>query len=188
MRITLIPLLLVVAAACVPALCGKKEQPVLQPDVPVETRSRFAALDDVRLLANGLLQLGQSLREFVQKTKGQINDIVHKLNIFDHSFYQLSVLANEIKEEEEELKKTTVVLKANNEEIKILSVEMNSKVDIMLQEKSRLLKKVEGLEAKLSSMSHGLVTSGQVAEIGGLRVSHLLEKPVAEVEMPRKSI
>ncbi|XP_056276658.1 angiopoietin-related protein 3-like [Pseudoliparis swirei] len=169
MRITLIPLLLVVAAACVPALCGKKEQPVLQPDVPVETRSRFAALDDVRLLANGLLQLGQSLREFVQKTKGQINDIVHKLNIFDHSFYQLSVLANEIKEEEEELKKTTVVLKANNEEIKILSVEMNSKVDIMLQEKSRLLKKVEGLEAKLSSMSHGLVTSGQVAEIGGLR-------------------
>uniref|UniRef100_A0A8C2XEL4 Angiopoietin like 3 n=1 Tax=Cyclopterus lumpus TaxID=8103 RepID=A0A8C2XEL4_CYCLU len=179
MRITLIPLLLVVAAACVPALCGKEEQPVLQLEAPVETRSRFAALDDVRLLANGLLQLGQSLREFVQKTKGQINDIVHKLNIFDHSFYQLSVLASEIKEEEEELKKTTVVLRANNEEIKGLSVEISSKVDSILQEKSRLQNKVEGLEEKLSSMSHGLVTIDQVAEIGGLKeVIHSQERSI----------
>lgn len=174
MRITLIASLFLLAAACVPALCSKEEQPVLQPEAPVETRSRFAALDDVRLLANGLLQLGQSLREFVQKTKGQINDILQKLNIFDRSFYQLSVLASEIKEEEEELKKTTVVLKANNEEIKGLSVEISSKVDSILQEKSHLQNKVEGLEEKLSSLSHGLVTSEQVAEINGLRVSHLL--------------
>lgn len=192
MRITLIPVLLVLAAACVPARCAKVEPPALQPEAPVETRSRFAALDDVRLLANGLLQLGQSLREFVQKTKGQINDIIQKLNIFDRSFYQLSVLASEIKEEEEELKKTTVVLKANNEEIKGLSVEINSKVDSILQEKSSLQNKVEGLEVKLSSLSHGLVTSEQVAEINGLRVSHLMleRKPalclVAQVEIPLK--
>lgn len=167
MRITSIHVLLVLAAASVPALCGSEE-----PEAPVETRSRFAALDDVRLLANGLLQLGQSLREFVQKTKGQINDILQKINIFDRSFYQLSVLANEIKEEEEELKKTTVVLKANNDEIKGLSVEINSKVDNILQEKSRLQDKVEGLEERLSSLSHGLLTGEQVAEINGLRVSH----------------
>lgn len=172
MKIALIPLLFLLAT-CVPALCGKEQQPALQPEAPVETRSRFAALDDVRLLANGLLQLGQSLREFVQKTKGQINDIFQKLNIFDRSFYQLSVLASEIKEEEEELKKTTVVLRANNEEIKGLSVQINSKVDSMLQEKSNLQNKLEGLEEKLSSLSHGLMTSKQVAEINGLRVSHL---------------
>ncbi|KAL7387275.1 hypothetical protein ABVT39_021215 [Epinephelus coioides] len=169
MRILLSPLVLVLAAACVPALCGREEQPVLQLEAPAETRSRFAALDDVRLLANGLLQLGQSLREFVQKTKGQINDIVQKLNIFDRSFYQLSVLASEIKEEEEELKKTTVVLKANNEEIRGLSVEINSKVDSILQEKSHLQSKVDGLEEKLSSLTHGMVTSEHVAEINSLR-------------------
>ncbi|KAM8850446.1 angiopoietin-related protein 3-like isoform 2-T2 [Spinachia spinachia] len=169
MTIPLIPILLVAAAACVPSLCGQGDPPVLQPEAPVETRSRFAALDDVRLLGNGLLQLGQSLREFVQKTRGQINDIFQKLNIFDNSFSQLSVLASEIKEEEEELKKTTVVLKANNEEIKDMSVRIDSKVDIILQEKSQLQNKVEGLEEKLSSMSHGLVTSEQVAEINGLR-------------------
>lgn len=176
MKITLISLLFLLAA-CVPALCGKEELPVLQPQGPAETRSRFAALDDVRLLANGLLQLGQSLREFVQKTKGQINDIVQKLNIFDRSFYQLSVLASEIKEEEEELKKTTVVLMANNDEIKGLSVQINSKVDSILQEKSSLQNKLEGLEEKLSSLSHGLLTSKQVAEINSLRVSHLFSDP-----------
>ncbi|XP_044076808.1 angiopoietin-related protein 3-like [Siniperca chuatsi] len=182
MRITLIRLLFLLAAACVPTLCGKEEQPVLQPDAPVETRSRFAALDDVRLLANGLLQLGQSLREFVQKTKGQINDIFQKLNIFDRSFYQLSVLASEIKEEEEELKKTTVVLKANNEEIKGLSVEIGAKVDSILQEKSRLQNKVKGLEEKLSSLSHGLVASEQVAEINGLReLIHSQEQSITEL-------
>lgn len=195
MRVALIPVLFVLSAACVPALCGKEEPPVLDLGALAETRSRFAALDDVRLLANGLLQLGQSLREFVQKTKGQINDIFQKLNIFDHSFYQLSVLASEIKEEEEELKKTTVVLQANNEEIKGLSVQINSKVDNILQEKIQLQSKVEGLERKLSSLSHGLVTSEQVAEINSLRVSHLLWKPalafflvvvIAEVEMAAK--
>ncbi|XP_070830789.1 angiopoietin-related protein 3-like [Chaetodon trifascialis] len=182
MRVTLIPLLVLLAAACVPALCGKEEQPVLQPEAPVEIRSRFAALDDVRLLANGLLQLGQSLREFVQKTKGQINDIFQKLNIFDRSFYQLSVLASEIKEEEEELKKTTVVLKANNEEIMGLSAKINSKVDSILQEKGHLQNKLEGLERKMSSLSHNLVTSEQVVEINDLReVIHTQEQSITEL-------
>lgn len=142
------------------------------PTQPV--RSRFAALDDVRHLASGLLQLGQSLREFVQKTKGQIKDIFQKLNIFDRLFYQLSVLTSEIKEEEEELKKTTVVLKASNDEIKGLSIQIVSKVDGILQEKSSLHDKLKGLEEKLSSMSKGLLPRQQAAEIDSLKVGGLL--------------
>lgn len=173
MRVTTLSLVFVLAVSYIPVLCDNDELSVVHLEAPAETRSRFAALDDVRLLANGLLQLGQSLREFVQKTKGQINDIVQKLNIFDRSFYQLSVLASEIKEEEEELKKTTVVLKANNEEIKGLSVEISSKMENILQEKSRLQNKVEGLEEKLSSLSPGVTRSKQVAELSALRVSDL---------------
>lgn len=173
MKITQV-LLLVLLSAAVPAFCDRKEQPVLQTTAPTQApRSHFAALDDVRLLANGLLQLGQSLREFVQKTKRQINDIFQRLNIFDRSFYQLSVLTSEIKEEEEELKKTTVVLKASNEEIKGLSFQINSKVDSILQEKSNLQDKLDGLEEKLSSMSEGLLPRNQAAEINSLRVRHL---------------
>lgn len=168
----LIPLLFVLIAVCIPVLCVKPS--VVEPEASVESHSSFAALDDVRLLANGLLQLGQSLREFVHKTKGQINDIFQKLNIFDRSFYQLSVLASEIKEEEEELKKTTVVLRTNNEEIRSLSVEINTKVDTILKERSQLQDKVDGLEEKLSSLSQGLVTSQQMAQISGLKVIPLV--------------
>lgn len=173
MKITQV-LLLVLLSVAVPVLCDSKEEPIFQTAPPTQApRSRFAALDDVRLLANGLLQLGQSMREFVQKTKGQINDIFQKLNIFDRSFYQLSVLTSEIKEEEEALKKTTVVLQASNDEIKDLSVQINSKVDSMLQERSDLHDKLEGLEEKLSSMSKGLRSRHQAAEINSLRVRPL---------------
>lgn len=172
MKVTQV-LLLVLLSVGVPALCDSKEEPVLQTAPTQAPRSRFAALDDVRLLANGLLQLGQSMRTFVHKTKRQINDIFQKFNIFDRSFHQLSALTSEIKEEEEELKKTTVVLKASNDEIKDLSVQINSKVDSILQEKNNLRDKLEGLEEKLSSMSKCLLPRHQAAQMNSLRVCHL---------------
>lgn len=143
-------------------------EPIL-PELQIETRSRFAALDEVRLLANGLLQLGSSLRDFVQNTKNQMNDIFHKITIFDKSFYQLSVLTSEIKEEEEELKKTTGILKANNEEIKSLSLEINSKVDDIIKERNHLRTQVGGLEERLSSLSQSLLSADQLAEISTLK-------------------
>ncbi|XP_046870245.1 angiopoietin-related protein 3 [Hypomesus transpacificus] len=136
---------------------------------PTEAKSRFAMLDDVRLLANGLLQLGQSLREFVHKTKAQINDIFQKLNIFDRSFYQLSVVTSEIKEEEEELKKTTSFLKANNEEIKNLSLEINQKMNSILQDRSQLQNKVGGLEEKLKGLSQSMIPAEQLNEVASLK-------------------
>ncbi|TSL47702.1 Phosphoglucomutase-1 [Bagarius yarrelli] len=140
------------------------------PDMPpTETRSAFAALDEVRLIANGLLQLGKNLKDFVQKTKGQISDIFQKLNIFDKSFNQLSVLTGEIKEEEDKLKKTTVVLQANNEDIKSLSLKINSKVEDIMREKIQLWNQVGGLEEKLSGLSHGFLSADQLAEISALK-------------------
>ncbi|KAM6939018.1 angiopoietin-related protein 3 isoform 1-T1 [Lycodopsis pacificus] len=136
---------------------------------PIEEKSRFAMLDDVRLLANGLLQLGQSLREFVHKTKSQINDIFQKLNIFDRSFYQLSVVTSEIKEEEEELKKTTNFLKANNEEIKNLSMEINSKINGILQDRTQLQSQVGNLEERLKGLSQSIFPVDQLSEMTTLK-------------------
>ncbi|XP_072295005.1 angiopoietin-related protein 3 [Eucyclogobius newberryi] len=169
-------LLLLVASLVVVYSEGSEEDgPTLPPAAlttaasPTEAKSRFAMLDDVRLLANGLLQLGQSLREFVHKTKSQINDIFQKLNIFDRSFYQLSVVTSEIKEEEEELKKTTSYLKANNEEIRNLSLEINSKINNILQERTQLQSKVGHLEEKLQGLSQSMVPPEQISEISTLK-------------------
>uniref|UniRef100_UPI0037E8D31D angiopoietin-related protein 3 n=1 Tax=Semicossyphus pulcher TaxID=241346 RepID=UPI0037E8D31D len=149
---------------------------------PTEAKSRFAMLDDVRLLANGLLQLGQSLREFVHKTKAQINDIFQKLNIFDRSFYQLSVVTSEIKEEEEELKKTTNFLKANNEEIRNLSLEINTKINSILQERTQLQSKVGSLEERLKGLSQSMVPADQLGEIVTLKeVIEAQEKTISSL-------
>ncbi|XP_054837544.1 angiopoietin-related protein 3 [Eublepharis macularius] len=119
---------------------------------PPESKLRFAMLDDVRLLANGLLQLGHGLKDFAVKTKKQMDDIFQKLNIFDQSFYELLQQTNEIKEEEKQLRKTTSRLQANNEEIKNLSLELNSKIKVLSQERIQLQTKVGGLEEKLTKL------------------------------------
>ncbi|XP_049630374.1 angiopoietin-related protein 3 [Suncus etruscus] len=120
--------------------------------VSPEPKSRFAMLDDVKILANGLLQLGHGLKDFVHKTKGQLNDIFQKLNIFDQSFYDLSLQTNKIKEEEKELRKTTSTLQVKNEEVKNMSLELNSKIENLLEEKILLQEKVRYLEEQLTHL------------------------------------
>ncbi|KFQ66403.1 Angiopoietin-related protein 3, partial [Pelecanus crispus] len=132
---------------------GEKDYSSLDSATSPETKSRFAMLDDVRILANGLLQLGHGLKDFVHKTKGQMNDIFQKLYIFDRSFYELSLQTSEIKEEEEQLRQTTARLQINNEEIKNLSQEMNSKIEDLIQNKIQLQEKVWGLEDKVTKLA-----------------------------------
>ncbi|XP_026511577.1 angiopoietin-related protein 3 isoform X3 [Terrapene carolina triunguis] len=139
---------------------------------PPEPNSRFAMLDDVRILANGLLQLGHGLKDFVHKTKGQMNDIFQKLNIFDKSFYELSLQTNEIKVEEEELRKTTSRLQANNEEIRNISLELNSKIEDLLQDKIQLQEKVGGLEEKVIKLVHIQPEVQEPKEMTSLKLSN----------------
>ncbi|XP_010206172.1 angiopoietin-related protein 3 [Colius striatus] len=134
-----------------------------------ETKSRFAMLDDVRILANGLLQLGHGLKDFVHKTKGQMNDIFQKLYIFDRSFYELSLQTSEIKEEEEQLRQTTARLQINNEEIKNLSQEMNSKIEDLILNKIQLQEKVWGLEDKVTKLAIIQPSNQETKEISSLK-------------------
>ncbi|XP_042318459.1 angiopoietin-related protein 3 isoform X1 [Sceloporus undulatus] len=134
-----------------------------------ESKSRFAMLQDVQLLANGLLHLGRGLKDFAIKTKDQMDDIFQKLNIFDHSFSEISQQTNEIKEEEEQLRKTTIRLQANNEEIRNASLELNSKIQILSQEKIQLQDKVGRLEEKLTELFQTLLEIQETEEIVSLR-------------------
>ncbi|RXM98867.1 Angiopoietin-related protein 3 [Acipenser ruthenus] len=136
---------------------------------PTEMRSRFAMLDDVRILANGLLQLGHGLKDFVHKTKGQINEIFNKLNIFDRSFYDLSLQTNEIKVEEEQLKRTTTILQANNQEIKNMSLQIYSKINEIQNDRGHLETKLGGLEEKLNGLTHSLPQASELKEMSSLK-------------------
>lgn len=140
---------------------------------PPETKLKFAMLDDVQLLANGLLQLGRGLKDFAVKTKGQMDDIFHKLKIFDQSFYALLQQTHEIKEEEKQLRKTTSRLQANNEEIKNLSLDLNFKIKALTQERIQLQDKVGGLEEKLSKLFHTQPKIQEHEKIVSFKVSRL---------------
>ncbi|NXK78443.1 ANGL3 protein, partial [Amazona guildingii] len=146
-----------------------KDSSSFDPALSPETRSRFAMLDDVRILANGLLELGHGLKDFVHKTKGQMNDISEKLYIFDRSFYELSLQTSEIKEEEEQLRQTTARLQINNEEIKNLSQEMNSKIEDLIQNKIQLQEKVWGLEDKVTQLAITQPSMEETKEISSLK-------------------
>ncbi|NXY87410.1 ANGL3 protein, partial [Alcedo cyanopectus] len=148
---------------------AEKDYSSLDSAAPPETKSRFAMLDDVRILANGLLQLGHGLKDFVHKTKGQMNDIFQKLYIFDRSFYELSLQTSEIKEEEEQLRQTTARLQINNEEIKNLSQEMNSKIEDLILNKIQLQEKVWGLEDKVTKLAITQPSTQDTKEISSLK-------------------
>ncbi|XP_007522599.2 angiopoietin-related protein 3 [Erinaceus europaeus] len=137
--------------------------------VSSEPKSRFAMLDDVKILANGLLQLGHGLKDFVHKTKGQINDIFQKLNIFDQSFYDLSQQASEIKQEEKELRRTTSKLQAKNEEVKNMSLELNSKLEDLLEEKILLQEKMRYLEEQLTKFIKNQPETQEHPEVTSLK-------------------
>ncbi|XP_062994083.1 angiopoietin-related protein 3 [Elgaria multicarinata webbii] len=136
---------------------------------PPQPKSRFAMLDDVQLLATGLLQLGRGLKDFAIKTKGQMDDIFQKLNVFDQSFYEISQQTNEIKEEEEQLRETTSQLQANNEEIRNVSQELNSKIEVLSQEKILLQDKVGKLEEKLTTLFQTQLEIQEPEEVTSLK-------------------
>ncbi|KAM7014051.1 angiopoietin-related protein 3 [Passerculus sandwichensis] len=164
----IIAVLLFLAPLALPAPADKEFFSVGSAASP-ETKSRFAMLDDVRILANGLLQLGHGLKDFVHKTKGQINDIFQKLYIFDRSFYELSLQTSEIKEEEEQLRQTTARLQINNEEIKNLSQEMNLKIEDLIQNKIQLQEQVWGLEDKVTKLAILQPSVQETKEISSLK-------------------
>lgn len=139
--------------------------------VPESPEPRFAMLHDVQLLANGLLQLGRGLKDFAIKTKGQMDDIFQKLHLFDQSFNEISKQANEIKEDEEQLKNTTSMLQVNNEEIRNISVELNSKIEILSREKIQLQDKVGKLEEKITKLFQTQIENQEPEEIASLKVS-----------------
>nr|XP_023417120.1 angiopoietin-related protein 3 [Cavia porcellus] len=136
-----------------------------------EPKPRFAMLNDVKTVANGLLQLGYSFRDFTHKTKGQMRDIFQKLNTFDQSFYDLSLQTNEIKEDEEELRRTTSKLRVKNEEVKNMSLELNSKLETLLEEKLLLQRRVRYLEEQLTNLLQNQPDIQEHPEVTSLKVS-----------------
>uniref|UniRef100_A0A3P8VY52 Angiopoietin-like 4 n=1 Tax=Cynoglossus semilaevis TaxID=244447 RepID=A0A3P8VY52_CYNSE len=100
-----------------------------------EKRVQYAAWDDVNVIAHGLLQLGQGLKEHVDKTKVQMRDISTKLKV--------------------------QVRGLEDREVQMINVtaELREKAEEMLQEKRTMNDRMNRLEQKVENMLHETDTS-----------------------------
>lgn len=138
-----------------------------------EKRVQYAAWDDVNVLAHGLLQLGQSLKEHVDKTKGQMRDISVKLRVFNGSVSELAALTRRLHEESETLKARAQSLEERENRILNMSSDLQEKSGELLRDRQRVHDRIGNLEEKVDNMvqrdRHAL-TSGNHSDARAIQV------------------
>lgn len=115
-------------------------------------RDKHASWDDVNVVAHGLLQLGQGLKEHVDKTKAQMRDVYAKLKAFNGTVAELErkqqeqdealkARSREVEEERErmaaELAKEVMV---KVEEVKTQSEDIHTRMDRLEETVDEVLK------------------------------------------------
>lgn len=109
------------------------------------SRDKPAAWDDVNVVAHGLLQLGQGLKEHVDKTKAQMRDVNAKLKAFNGTVAELErkqreqeealkAKSKEVEERERLAAELAEEVRVNVEEVNKQSQDIHSRMD-RLEEK-----------------------------------------------------
>lgn len=145
-----------------------------------EKRVQYAAWDDVNVIAHGLLQLGQGLKEHVDKTKVQMRDISTKLKVFNRTVTDLGKESQKLRAEGEALKSRARELEHREGQLLNVTAELREKAEEMQLERSamsgwmsRLEEMLPDAEAAARNGSDALGTqvrrSGALLALGGGR-------------------
>lgn len=122
-----------------------------------EKRVQYAAWDDVNVIAHGLLQLGQGLKEHVDKTKVQMRDISSKLKVFNRTVTDLGKESQKLRVEGEALKALAHGLEDREGQLLNVTAELREKAEEMQQERRTMSERMSRLEEKVDSMLQGNV-------------------------------
>ena len=117
-----------------------------------EKRVQYAAWDDVNVIAHGLLQLGQGLKEHVDKTKVQMRDISTKLKVFNRTVAELGKESQKLRVEGEALKVQARGLEDREGQLLNVTAELREKAEEMQQERRTMSERMSRLEEKVDSM------------------------------------
>ncbi|XP_019966323.2 angiopoietin-related protein 4 [Paralichthys olivaceus] len=120
-----------------------------------EKRVQYAAWDDVNVIAHGLLQLGQGLKEHVDKTKVQMRDISTKLKIFNRTVAELGKESQKLRLDGEALKVQARGLEDREGQLLNVTAELREKAEEMQQERRTMSERMSRLEEKVDSMLQG---------------------------------
>ncbi|XP_051232587.1 angiopoietin-related protein 4 [Dicentrarchus labrax] len=146
------------------------------------SRDKHASWDDVNVVAHGLLQLGQGLKEHVDKTKAQMRDVNAKLKAFNGTVADLEkkqqeqdealkARSKEVEEWERLAAKLAEEVKVNVEEAKKQSEDLHSRMD-------RLEEKVDEVQVVDSNNSDhtGVPFIQRLVLAQNRRIDQLVEK------------
>ncbi|XP_037644399.1 angiopoietin-related protein 4 [Sebastes umbrosus] len=120
-----------------------------------EKRVQYAAWDDVNVIAHGLLQLGQGLKEHVDKTKVQMRDISTKLKVFNRTVTDLGKESQKLRVEGEALKARAHGLEDREGRLLNVTAELREKAEEMQQERRTISERMSRLEERVDSMLQG---------------------------------
>ncbi|XP_030607402.1 angiopoietin-related protein 4 [Archocentrus centrarchus] len=120
-----------------------------------EKRVQYAAWDDVNVIAHGLLQLGQGLKEHVDKTKVQMRDLSSKLKVFNRTVNELGKESQRLRAEGEALKARAQGLEDREGQVLNVTAELREKAEEMQQERRTMSERISRLEEKVDSMLQG---------------------------------
>lgn len=120
-----------------------------------EKHVQYAARDDVNILAHGLLQLGQNLKEHVDKTKGQMRDIFTKLKAFNRTTAELGKESQRQQVEGDSLRARARDLEDREGQLLNVTAELRDKVEEMQQERRTMSERMSRLEERVDGMLQG---------------------------------
>lgn len=120
-----------------------------------EKKVQYAAWDDVNVLAHGLLQLGQGLKEHVDKTKGQMRDITIKMKVFNVTVSELGKLTQRLLEDNEALKAKAKNLEDHENQILNVSTDLQERTQELVRDRQKDHEKMNKLEEKVDGMMQG---------------------------------
>lgn len=120
-----------------------------------EKRVQYAAWDDVNVIAHGLLQLGQGLKEHVDKTKVQMRDITAKLKVFNRTVTEMGKESQRLRAVGEALKARAHGLEDREGQLLNVTAELREKAEEMQQERRTMSERMSRLEERVDSMLQG---------------------------------
>lgn len=120
-----------------------------------EKRVQYAAWDDVNVIAHGLLQLGQGLKEHVDRTKVQMRDISTKLKLFNRTVTDLGKESQKLRAEGEAAKSRARELEDREGQLLNITAELREKAEEMQLERRAMSARMSRLEEMLPGAEAG---------------------------------
>lgn len=142
-----------------------------------EKRVQYAAWDDVNVLAHGLLQLGQGLKEHVDKTKGQVRDITIKMKVFNVTVSELGKLTQRLQEDSMALKAKAQSLEESERLILNVSTDLREKTKELLKDRQKDHERMNKMEEKVDGLMQGEGSEAANGNYSDARIIQVCEKP-----------